>query len=115
MARKPRKESGTGVYRVMMRGINRQNIFEEKSDCARFLEISAECGTKEPSPLCPFSLSASASTLRRPSMETMGASRLLRRAGLALAVSVSPDRDCAYGNLPSEAFFRSSLADAATQ
>jgi hypothetical protein len=50
MARKPRKESGTGVYRVMMRGINRQNIFEEKSDCARFLEIPAECGTKEPSP-----------------------------------------------------------------
>jgi hypothetical protein len=50
MARKPRQESGTGVYHVMMRGINRQNTFEEKSDCARFLETPAECGTKEPSP-----------------------------------------------------------------
>ncbi|MDR2296275.1 MAG: hypothetical protein LBD95_05700 [Clostridiales Family XIII bacterium] len=50
MTRKPRKESGTGVYHVMMRGINRRNIFEEKSDCARFLETPAECDTKEPSP-----------------------------------------------------------------
>jgi hypothetical protein len=50
MARKPRKESGTGVHHVMMRGINRQNIFKEKSDCARFLETPSECGTKEPSP-----------------------------------------------------------------
>jgi hypothetical protein len=50
MARKPGQESGTGVYRVMMRGINRQNIFEEKSDCARFLETPAECSTKGPSP-----------------------------------------------------------------
>jgi hypothetical protein len=57
MARKPRQESGTGVYHVMMRGINRQNIFEEESDCARFLETPAECSTKEPSPcVCSFSV-----------------------------------------------------------
>jgi hypothetical protein len=56
MAKNPRKEGGTGVYRVMMRGINRRNIFEEKSDCARFLETSFECGTKEPSPCVPQKL-----------------------------------------------------------
>ena len=29
MARQIRKKSGTGIYHVMLRGINRQDIFED--------------------------------------------------------------------------------------
>jgi hypothetical protein len=29
MPRKPRESSGTGIYHVMLRGINRQDIFED--------------------------------------------------------------------------------------
>ena len=32
MPRKSRIQSGTGVYHVMMRGINRQRIFEDTED-----------------------------------------------------------------------------------
>lgn len=39
MARNPRIVSGTGIYHVMMRGINRQNIFEDTDDYIRFREI----------------------------------------------------------------------------
>lgn len=39
MARIPRIVSGTGIYHVMMRGINRQNIFEDTDDYVRFREI----------------------------------------------------------------------------
>ena len=37
MPRQSRKPSGTGIYHVMMRGINRQNIFEEQEDYQQFL------------------------------------------------------------------------------
>lgn len=36
MARQARKISGSGIYHVMMRGINRQNIFEDAEDYHRF-------------------------------------------------------------------------------
>ncbi len=39
MARKPREKSATGIYHVMMRGINRQNIFEEEDDFMYFKRI----------------------------------------------------------------------------
>lgn len=39
MARIPRVVSGTGIYHVMMRGINRQNIFEDTDDYNRFMAI----------------------------------------------------------------------------
>lgn len=32
MGRKPREKSGTGIYHVMLRGINRQDIFEDEED-----------------------------------------------------------------------------------
>ena len=32
MARQIRKKSGTGIYHVMLRGINRQDIFEDDED-----------------------------------------------------------------------------------
>ena len=45
MPRQARKLSGTGVYHVMLRGINRQDIFEDDEDYI----------TKEPS-LCYIKL-----------------------------------------------------------
>lgn len=38
MPRKSRIQSGTGVYHVMMRGINRQRIFEDTEDHYTFLQ-----------------------------------------------------------------------------
>ena len=37
MPRQARQASGTGIYHVMMRGINHQNIFEELEDYYQFL------------------------------------------------------------------------------
>ena len=37
MPRRARRESGTGIFHVMMRGINHQNIFEDEEDYYRFL------------------------------------------------------------------------------
>lgn len=37
MPRQPRQSSGTGIYHVMMRGINHQNIFEDAEDYYQFL------------------------------------------------------------------------------
>ena len=48
MSRESRKRSNSGVYHIMLRGINRQQIFEDDEDYSRFLEILAkyreECG-----------------------------------------------------------------------
>ena len=41
MPRSARKESGYGIYHVMMRGINRQAIFDDEEDCHRFMDILA--------------------------------------------------------------------------
>lgn len=38
MPRTARKKSRSGIYHIIMRGINRQTIFEDKEDCAQFLE-----------------------------------------------------------------------------
>ena len=38
MPRSARKESGCGIYHVMMRGVNRQAIFDDDEDCRRFME-----------------------------------------------------------------------------
>lgn len=39
MPRSARKESGYGIYHVMMRGINRQAIFYDDEDCHRFMYV----------------------------------------------------------------------------
>lgn len=39
MARRTREVSGTGIYHVMMRGINRQDIFEDSEDYTRFIKL----------------------------------------------------------------------------
>lgn len=38
MARQPRKKSDSGIYHIIMRGINRQNIFEDQEDYYKFIE-----------------------------------------------------------------------------
>jgi len=42
MPRKARQESGTGIYHVMLRGINQQNIFHDHEDNLKFLDIVGE-------------------------------------------------------------------------
>ena len=48
MPRESRKRSESGVYHIMLRGINRQQIFEDDKDYRRFLETlekyREECG-----------------------------------------------------------------------
>ncbi|HCC08157.1 MAG TPA: hypothetical protein DEP72_08400 [Clostridiales bacterium] len=39
VARQARQYSQTGLYHVIFRGVNRQNIFEEEKDFIKFLEI----------------------------------------------------------------------------
>ena len=39
MPRKERTKSGTGIYHVMLRGINKQDIFEDDEDYIQFLKI----------------------------------------------------------------------------
>ena len=60
MPRQARKESGTGIYHVMLRGINRQDIFEDAEDYMRMLrclqlmlEQYDDLGNRLP-PLCTF-------------------------------------------------------------
>ena len=39
MPRHAREQSGTGIYHVMLRGVNRQSIFEDDEDNARFISL----------------------------------------------------------------------------
>ena len=43
MPRHARKKTDSGIYHVMLRGINRQQIFLESEDYALFLEVLREC------------------------------------------------------------------------
>jgi REP element-mobilizing transposase RayT len=49
MARRPRESSGTGIYHVMLRGINRQNIFDDEEDYSHFISVLYQqvCPTDE--------------------------------------------------------------------
>lgn len=53
MPREARKKSRLDIYHVMLRGINRQVIFEEDEDYEKFLEVVKDC--KE---ICGFTLYA---------------------------------------------------------
>ena len=60
MPRQARTASGTGIYHVMLRGINRQDIFEETEDYVRMLSCMQQMleqyddqGNRLP-PLCTF-------------------------------------------------------------
>ncbi|MBT9134700.1 MAG: hypothetical protein DDT38_01440 [Firmicutes bacterium] len=43
MGRTAREQSSTGIYHVMVRGINRQEIFLDQEDCLKFLEVLNKC------------------------------------------------------------------------
>ena len=43
MPRQARKKSESGIYHVMLRGINQQQIFEDEEDYEKFLQILREC------------------------------------------------------------------------
>ena len=43
MPRGARKKSDNGTYHIMLRGINKQQIFEEKEDYEKFLEVLKSC------------------------------------------------------------------------
>ncbi len=43
MPRTARKISCTNIYHIMIRGINRQQIFEDENDCQKFLSILFKC------------------------------------------------------------------------
>ena len=53
MSRQARKKSESGIYHVMLRGINQQQIFEDAEDYSKFLDILKDC--KE---ICQFKLFA---------------------------------------------------------
>jgi REP element-mobilizing transposase RayT len=46
MPRKPREKSGTGIYHVILRGINKQRIFEDDQDYEKLLETLKDCKEK---------------------------------------------------------------------
>lgn len=50
MPRTARKKSKTGIYHIMLRGVNKQRIFEDEEDCEKFLQTlefyKAESGYK---------------------------------------------------------------------
>ena len=43
MPRAARKKSSTDIYHVMLRGINRQEIFQDEEDYSRFLRTLSDC------------------------------------------------------------------------
>ncbi len=53
MPRQARRKSESGIYHIMLRGINQQQIFEDSEDCEKFLQILKDCGNNtENRPLC---------------------------------------------------------------
>ena len=53
MPRKSRAKSENGIYHIMLRGINKQIIFEDEEDNKKFLEVLKECKD-----ICDFKLFA---------------------------------------------------------
>ena len=43
MPRAAREKSESGIYHVMLRGVNKQQIFEEKEDYEKFIQILEDC------------------------------------------------------------------------
>ena len=43
MPRQARKKSESGIYHIMLRGINQQQIFEDSEDFEKFLQILKDC------------------------------------------------------------------------
>lgn len=43
MPRQQRKKSSSGIYHVMLRGINQQQIFHDDEDNKKFIKVLADC------------------------------------------------------------------------
>ena len=43
MPRQARRKSESGIYHIMLRGINQQQIFEDREDYEKFLQILKDC------------------------------------------------------------------------
>lgn len=43
MPRQARKKSSIGIYHIMLRGVNGQQIFEDQEDCEKFLQVLKDC------------------------------------------------------------------------
>lgn len=43
MPRQARKKSESGIYHIMLRGVNRQQIFQDEEDSQKFLGVLKEC------------------------------------------------------------------------
>ena len=43
MPRQARKKSSAGIYHIMLRGVNQQQIFEDSEDCDKFLQVLKDC------------------------------------------------------------------------
>lgn len=43
MPRQARKKSSVGIYHIMLRGVNGQQIFEEQEDSDKFLQVLRDC------------------------------------------------------------------------
>lgn len=43
MPRQARKKSNIGIYHIMLRGVNGQQIFEDQEDCDKFLQVLKDC------------------------------------------------------------------------
>ena len=89
MPRQARRVSATGIYHVMLRGINRSTIFHDDEDCVVFLQILENCLKPAPAaakaemgPGDGFVVTASAGTAEpsscptRPAPGTVPASHL---------------------------------------
>ena len=56
MPRKPRKKSITGIYHIVLRGINKQNIFEEDYDYSKFINTIQKYKQKYEYHICAYCL-----------------------------------------------------------
>ncbi len=43
MPRVARKKSASGIYHIMLRGINKQTIFKDDEDCEKYLQVLKKC------------------------------------------------------------------------
>lgn len=43
MPRRARMKSESGIYHIMLRGINRQQIFEDEEDFQKYLDVLKDC------------------------------------------------------------------------
>ncbi len=43
MPRQARKKSESGIYHIMLRGINQQQIFEDEEDNTKFIQVLKDC------------------------------------------------------------------------